>query len=330
MENLYLNNSTIDYLDGIVTRFAQGYTDLIKIGGENYVLDAALQAYVDYLYRIKIGEICNVPAAVINDEILRFIQSGAQSEKLIENGKLALYRRSYSDDEIRRIVSAKLNGLYQNMMPNNVQQNVEVSDTKKSEPLEQVNAEKTLNDNLNKINKEEEIKKIPENDNLEKIKNQPIIQEKPKEQATINKEVTEESSVEKPETISPDDLLIDGIDESKGLIAGIDEKSKYLMNKYSSTPAWIYLGDAIKEMYKVGLSKLTGIAKDEIKDFVCDRISAGISDNITDENGNITKGSRPLTDEEAILITTHINNLSEEEIDKLIGESVSESEGLAL
>ena len=79
-------------------------------------------------------------------------------------------------------------------------------------------------------------------------------------------------------------------------------------------------------IYKTVLSKITGIARDDIKDSVCNRIQAGISEDVVDENGNIVTRRRSLTDEEAKLIVTYINQMSDEDVERFVGESNAQLE----
>jgi hypothetical protein len=440
MENMYYDNNTIDYIDSLVTKFAQSYTELIKIGGENYILDAALQSYVDFIYKRKIGEICQIPIEVISDELLRYIQSGTQYEKLIENGRLALFRRSYTDDEIRSIVSMKLNGnydnmsaysSYQNMQTDGSQYNSQVNENQYNMPMNDHQVNNQGYESQTQVDTYEAQNQFVSNDGEEQISNQDYLQDIPVTDDTQNmvtadytenipvtddtqnivtadytenipetddtqnmvtadytenipvtddtqnmvtadytenipvtddtqNMVTADYTEEIPATevpnqepsepevelldegvnlpsneeltqINSNDLVINNYDNSVGLIANTDNKVNELINKYSNTPAEIYLQSTINDLYKNALSQLTGIEKESIQDFVCERIEAGISENTTDENGNTISIRRPLTDEEATLITLNINHLSEEEVEKLLGdEPTQEDVGLSI
>jgi hypothetical protein len=303
MDNINSKINTMDFLDGVITNFAQGYTELVKYGGENAVLDAALQAYVDLIYKEKISELCGVPKGTINDDLLRYIQSGAQYEKLVNNGKLTMYRRSYTDEEIKDIVKRRYNEINEDL--NNIHSNNFTLENVDNDVTEQI-TESPKNIPKQKLSEEIDAVDSITNDNME------------------NNVVTELNT--ETESISSNDLDITSIFNCNNKIAATDLKVQELIEKYVNTKASEKLSDAISLIYKTVLSKITGIARDDIKDSVCNRIQAGISEDVVDENGNIVTRRRSLTDEEAKLIVTYINQMSDEDVERFVGESNAQLE----
>lgn len=297
MNNINKENNTIDFLDNAVAEFAHGYTELIKFGGENFVLNAALEAYVDSIYKQKISEICDVPKVMISDEILRYIQSGTQSEKLVDNGKLSMYRRSYTDEEIKNIVENKLkdNCLNHHSTDINISGNNEKNDVEQK-PVESVSESKPV-----------ENTEIVNSDKSDSIESDII-----KEEQVLNDETG---------TILSSDLDVSSIVNENNKIAATDLKVQDLIEKYSNTSASEKLPEAISLIYKTVLSQITGISRDDISDSVCNRVQAGTNEEVADEKGNIVIRRRSLTDEEAKLIVLYTNKMSDEDVERFIGES---------
>ena len=132
------------------------------------------------------------------------------------------------------------------------------------------------------------------------------------------KDKKEEVKEDNGSLVIPSEELVLPLDLKDGLIKFVDLKSQELIKKYVNTKYDDSIQDSIMSMYKQALSKITGIKAEDIKDFVCNRIQAGITDNVKDENGESKLEKRSLTDEEAKLITVNINDLTEEEVEKLI------------
>ena len=281
-------------LDEVISDFGRAYSNLVNIGGNNEVLDAAIEAYINSVYKNKISEACGIQKEDITLDVVKTIQFGKQDENMISRGKFTMFRRAYSLDEVVDIVENKLHKKIEKSVAS------------------LVNEEKPL---FNEIKKEEDngVKEIEVKPNLDlanEIAND------------VNVSFDKVEVKEEPVNISDSKENVEDVKFSSKL-EEVELKVKKLYDEYYSSneksdEKYNKIKETEDDLYRSAIAELTGIKKEDIKDFVIAQVSGGINDTKIDENGNSVSYRRALNDDEAKLIVQYTNDMTEEEIDNLL------------
>lgn len=347
-------SSSMDLIEETVNKFGDAYNELTSLGGPNEMMDNVLQTYIDSIYRKRIAMICNIPTSLVDDTLLKYIEHGVQSERMIEAGKLAMFRRNFTDTEVYEIVQTYLENSAERSYAVNTglveQQQREFSgsgtnmepvdysytpdavsqhyDTQVQQPIE------VLQDDADVSQPEEPVKPADqptasavEVAHLEVTNNNGLSLGNIDDlsvtdgMAVANVAPAVENTTET--TIPQTELVIGANVEGLDRMGTVDKKVSELMDKYSNKVSTEDLSAAVSVIYKNVLSELTGIPANDIKEFVCNYVQSGIMEPVVEDGQEVQK-RRPLTDEEASLIAKHLNGLSEEEANDLLNVNSTE------
>ena len=335
-------SSSMDLLEETMKKFGEAYNELTTLGGPNKMMDNVIQTYIDAIYKNRIAMICNIPANVVDDRLVDYIQTGKPCDHMIEDGRFVNYRVNYTDTEVFEIVQSyfdKTDGMAyapeeqeqtyteavadynyapQYTAPEPVQNNLEVLEDSEPEKAPVANipqgegAEVTMSA---PVAAEPVALDVAQNSNISlgSIDNLPVADgiNIPAAQEEVAPEEPAPTSIPDSELVVGDP--VDNLDK----MGMLDKRVNELLDKYSKSVPIADVDAAVMALYKTVLSELTGIPVAEIKDFVCKYAQAGIMETQV-VDGQEAQVRRPLTDEEATLIAKHINNLSQEEVNALL------------
>lgn len=151
---------TFEMLEYYITKLKCSYNDLSNLSERNEVLEAAIDAFVNKVYRENIAKVCHINESFITDDILKYIEYGTKYEKIMPDGKYIMAYRPYTNDEVIAIVTGYArNNVFYDYQTQNYQNNfvpASNQETTVSDKKEETKADTSLDNSSEEVKNESE------------------------------------------------------------------------------------------------------------------------------------------------------------------------------